>query len=135
MADWDNILYGKDEPANEEELIKYLAGNLSEEEKHAFEEKTVDSAFVNDAVEGLSRFKNKEQLNEYVSQLNKNLHKQLDQRKKRKEKRKLRDNPWIMFAVILILALIIMAFIVIRMQSNTGNSGLAKPVEKTILIQ
>ena len=120
MGDLKDILSGKDEDATEEELIKYLEGKLSEEEKHAFEKKTADSEFVNDAVEGLSKFKSKQQLEDYVEQLNKNLHKQLDQRKKRKDKRRLKDNPWIMVAVLLILALAIVAFVVVRM-NNSSN--------------
>ena len=118
MADLKDILSEQEENANQEELIKYLTGNLSEEEKYAFETKTSNSDFANDAVEGLNQFKSQEKLKDYVDQLNNNLHKQLDLRKKRKEKRGIKDNPWIWFAVILILGLIIIAFIIIRMQHN-----------------
>jgi ferric-dicitrate binding protein FerR (iron transport regulator) len=125
MSDWKDILSGKEEHANEDELIKYLEGKLSEEEKHTFERKTADSELMNDAVEGLSQFKSKQQLNEYVEQLNKNLHNQLDQRKKRKEKRKLKDNPWILVAVLLILALAIIAFVVVKMHNDNTSSSKA----------
>ncbi|HEX8333321.1 MAG TPA: hypothetical protein VF622_11895 [Segetibacter sp.] len=132
MSDWKDILSGKEEHANEDELIKYLEGNLSEEEKHAFEKKTADSEFVNDAVEGLSQFKSKQQLNEYVEQLNKNLHTQLDQRKKRKEKRKLKDNPWILVAVLLILALVIIGFVVVKMHNGNTSSSKSNPGKAVI---
>ena len=112
--------------ANEEELIKYLDGKLSEEETYAFEKKTSNSDFVNDAVEGLNEFKSKEKLNYYVEQLNKNLNKQLDLRKKRKEKRRIKDNPWIWLAIILILGLIIIAFVIIRMQHKANTLETAK---------
>ena len=126
MADLKDILSEQEEHANEEELIKYLNGNLSDEEKYAFETKTSNSDFVNDAVEGLDQFKRKDRLNDYVEQLNKNLHKQLDLRKKRKEKRSIKDNPWIWFAVILILGLIIIAFVIIRMQHKADTLKTAK---------
>lgn len=122
MADWKDILSDKEEDASEQELINYLQGNLSDEEKYAFEKKTADSEFLNDAVEGLSNFKSKQQLNEYVSQLNKNLYKQLDQRKKRKEKRKLKDNPWIIISVIIILVLAIIAFVAIKMHRDSAST-------------
>ena len=115
MADLKDILHDKDGHANEDELIKYLEGKLSEEEKYAFEKKTADSEFVNDALEGLTQFKSKQQLNDYVEQLNKKLHDQLDQRKKRKEKRTMKDQPWIMIAVLIILTLTIAAFVVVKM--------------------
>jgi ATP-dependent Zn protease len=121
MSDWKDILSGKEEQANEDELMKYLEGNLSEEEKYAFEKKTADSEFTNDAVEGLNQFKSKQQLNAYVEQLNKNLHNQLAQKKKRKDKRKLKDNPWIIVAVLLILALAIIAFILVNMHNDKAS--------------
>jgi hypothetical protein len=123
MSDWKDILSGKEEHANEHELRRYLEGSLSEEEKHDFEKKTADSEFVNDAVEGLSQFNSKQQLNDYVEQLNKNLHNQLDQRKKRKEKRKLKDNPWSWVAVLLILALVIIAFVVVKIHNDSTSSS------------
>jgi len=118
MGDLTDILSGKDEHAKEDELVNYLNGNLSDEEKNAFEKKTADSEFVNDALEGLKQFQSQQKLKEHVEQLNKNLNNQLAQRKKRKDKMKLKNNPWIVFAVLLILALAIIAFVVIKMRSE-----------------
>jgi ferric-dicitrate binding protein FerR (iron transport regulator) len=126
MADLKDILSEQEEHANEEELMKYLDGNLSEDEKYAFETKTSNSDFVNDAVEGLNQFKSKEKLNDYVEQLNKNLHKQLDSRKKRKEQRRIKDNAWIWLAIVLILGLIIIAFVILRMQHKADRLKTAK---------
>ncbi len=74
MDDLKDILSGDAESISEEELVKYLEGSLSNEERHLFEKKTADSSFVNDAIEGLQGFKNKKKLDQYVNQLNKNLH-------------------------------------------------------------
>lgn len=120
MSDWKNILPGKEGHAKDDELIKYLEGKLSDEDKNAFEQKTADSDFVNDAIEGLSHFDSKQRLKEHVEQLNKTLHTHLVQRKKRRNKLKLKENPWILVGVLLILAFAIIAYVVIRM--NNANT-------------
>ena len=117
MEDLTNILKD-DDNISEEELQKYLSGNISEEEKHAIEKKMADSDFVNDAVEGLQGFTSKQKLNEYVNDLNKDLHQYIAAKKEIKEKRKIKDLSWIIIAVIIILLLCILAYIVIRMQSE-----------------
>lgn len=114
MADFTDILSNEEEQVNNDELMKYLEGKLSEEEKNAFERKSADSSFMNDAVEGLQQFENKRKLDEYVAQLNKNLHDQLGARKLRKERKKLKDNPWVLLSVIIILALCLLAYLVIH---------------------
>ena len=118
MADWKDILSNEEDQVSEDELIKYLEGSLSEEEQHAFEKKTAGSGFTNDAVEGLQQFKNKQKLDEYVSQLNKNLHQQLTTRKQRIEKRRLKDNPWFLLSIIIILAICIIAYLVIHIHNK-----------------
>src|SRR5947208_11555753 len=95
MADLKDILFDDDEQLNEDELMKYLDNNLSEEEKLEFEKKIAASSFENDAVDGLKSFKNKQSLNDYVNQINKNLEKQLQLKKQKKEKRKLKGFSWI----------------------------------------
>lgn len=115
MDDLTNILREDDE-FNEEQIKKYLSGNISEEERFAIEKQMADSEFVNDAVEGLQSVRDKQKLNEYVNHLNKDLHKYLQSKKLSKEKRKTKDLSWIIVAVIVILLLCILGYIVIRMQ-------------------
>jgi hypothetical protein len=77
-------------------------------------------------VEGLQTFSSDAKLNDYVAQLNKKLHQQLEAPKERKEKRKIRDLPWVILAVIIILLLCIVAVWVIRIQreKQTENNQL-----------
>ena len=117
MDDLTNILKD-DDNISEEELKKYLSGDISGEERHAIEKKMADSEFVNDAVEGLQEFTSKQKLDEYVNHLNKDLHQYIAGKKEIKEKRKIKDLSWIIIAVIIILLLCILAYIVIRMQSE-----------------
>ena len=115
MKDPGNI-FEFDDDLNEDQLKKYLSGEISDEELHAVEKQMADSNFVNDAVEGLQAFGPSTNLDNYVKQLNKNLSRQLDIKKQHKEKRKIRDMQWIIIAVITILLLCVLAFVVVKMQ-------------------
>jgi hypothetical protein len=115
-----NILSNSNKDINNQKLMNYVSGKLSVEEKHEFEKTLIDSDLLNDAVEGLEEFKNKEQLGLFVEQLNSNLRKQLDKRKFKKEKRKLKDMPWLTFTIVLIIIIIVIAFFVIWNHLNQG---------------
>ena len=99
---------------DQETLLKYLEGRLSDEQKHELEKRMLDSEFTNDAVEGLQEIKNKERLSSLVDQLNRDLHKKLDKKKKRREKLRFKDQPWLYVAIVIILLLIILSYIVIH---------------------
>lgn len=128
MAELGNILQSDDE-LNEEQLKKYLSGEASAEELHAVEKNMADDPFANDAVEGLQSFSSEAKLNDYVAQLNKKLHQQLEVPKERKEKRRIKDLPWIIVAVIIILLLCIVAVWVIRLQREKQNENNQLKVE------
>lgn len=115
MADLRDILSDNEDRLNEEELMKYLEGNLSEADKLAFEEKMQSSGFVNDAVDGLKAIKNKQHINDYVYQLNKNLEKQLGAKKQRKEKRAIKYIQMIILTVVFILLICIIGYLVIHL--------------------
>lgn len=109
-----NILNNDDE-MNDEQLKKYVEGKSTPEEQWEIEKQIADSDFVNDAVEGLQSLSKKRALDEYVTDLNKQLHAQLQAQKNKKEKRRIKDLPWIILTVIVILLLCIIAYVVITM--------------------
>ncbi|MGI8580933.1 MAG: hypothetical protein ACR2KX_01975 [Chitinophagaceae bacterium] len=109
-----NILSHSNKDIDNQKLMDYLSGKLSAEETHEIEKQMTDSDFVNDAVEGLEDVKNKKDLSLFVEQLNTNLHKQLDKKKKRKQKRALKDQPWLYLAIVLLFLFIIICFLVIK---------------------
>lgn len=113
MTDLKDIL-NHDEELNADELMKYLQGNASEEERFAIENQMADSSFVNDAIEGLQHFKNAEQVKECVDQLNKQLQKQTAKKNLRKNKRKLKDQNWLIIAILAILLLCVIGFLLIH---------------------
>jgi anti-sigma factor RsiW len=116
-----DILSNSNDKINNQKLIDYLNDNLSDKEKHEVEKWMSDNDMVNDAVEGLQHVKNKKNLQAYVEQLNKNLQNQLEQKKQQQKKRKLKEYPWIYFAIILILLLCIVGYIIIRKSLHSGG--------------
>lgn len=121
MADWKNILPDNEQLSNED-LLKYLANNTSEEEKHAIEKKFSDSSFESDAIDGLQQIKNLERLKNHVSQLNQKLHQQLLSKKQRKEKRKIKDFQWIIFTIVILLLLCIISLAIISMHNKNSSA-------------
>ncbi|MEP6750829.1 MAG: hypothetical protein ABJB86_24050 [Bacteroidota bacterium] len=108
-----NILSNSSKDIDNQQLMDYLAGKLSEDEKHAVEMQLADSDFINDAVEGLETVKNKGNIDVFVDQLNRDLHKKLFRTKNKKEKRKMLQQRWVYAAIILILAIVVAAWLMI----------------------
>jgi hypothetical protein len=113
MADLKDILNTDDE-LNHEELLRYLQGEASEEERFAVEKQMADSSFVDDAVEGLQHFKDPKAVNEYVEQLNRQLQKYTAIRAARKRRRKLKDDNWVIIAILGILVLCVAGYLLIH---------------------
>ena len=105
---------------DQETLLKYLEGRLSDEQKHEIERKMLGSEFTDDAMEGLQEIKNKQRISSLVDQLNRDLHKKLEKKKQRREKFRLKDQPWLYIAIVIFLLLIVLSYIVIqRMLQNS----------------
>ena len=112
--DLKNIFSGQNKDIEPDKLLDYLNRKLSPEEVHEMEKQMADDEFMNDAVEGLEKFNNKKDLSLYVEQLNRSLQKQLDKKKKRKDKRRLKDQPWLYFTIILLLVLLVICFLLVK---------------------
>ncbi|MDE3236929.1 MAG: hypothetical protein KGO81_13325 [Bacteroidota bacterium] len=120
MQNLDDILK-PDEELTEEQILKYLEGALPPPEQHTVEAEMANSAFTNDAIEGLSQFGNKQHILNYVEQLNRQLQKQTSSKKERRNKRKLKEMDWIIISVISILLLCLLAFAVVKMYNLSKN--------------
>ena len=108
------ILSDSNKDIDNQKLMDYLAGHLSDKDLHEVEKWMSESEFANDAVEGLQEVKNKKNIEALVQQLNTDLHKKLEQKKTRKQKRKLKEYQWIYFAIILILLLLTTTWYIIQ---------------------
>lgn len=109
-----DILSNLSTEVDQETLLKYLEGRLTEEQKHEIEKRMLGSDFTDDAMEGLQEIRNKEKISSLVEQLNRDLHKKLERKKKRREKLRFKDQPWLYIAIVIILLLIVLSYIVIH---------------------
>lgn len=109
-----DILSNLNKEIEQDKLLDYLNKQLPNTEAHEVEKQMADDPFVNDAVEGLSSFNNKKDLSAYVNQLNHDLQRQIQKKKTRKEKRKLKDEPWVYFSIILLLLLCILGYVLVK---------------------
>lgn len=109
-----NILSNSNKDIDNQLLMDYLSGKLTGKEKHELERMMADSDFMNDAVEGLQQFDGKKDIQAYVAQLNAALQKNLEKKKARREKRRLKEYPLTYLAILLILLLCIAAYFIVR---------------------
>jgi hypothetical protein len=110
--------------------MDYLTDKLSQEEKHEFEKKIVDSEMLNDVVEGLEKFKNKKDVSALVEQLNTNLKKQLEKKKAKKLKREIKNLNWLYFSIVLILIIILIGFLFIKKHLENEKNQTKIPDKK-----
>lgn len=129
MADLKDIL-NEDDDLRDEDLLKYVQGDISKEDQHKVERQMADSDFVNDAMEGLQGVRNKRSIDQYVEELNRNLQKQVSTKKQRKQKRKLKDQPWIVITVVVVLTLCVLAYAVIRYHQKNSNPSSPSQIDQ-----
>jgi anti-sigma factor RsiW len=111
-----NILANSNKDIDNQELMDYLSGKLSGEALHELEQSMAGDEFLNDAVEGLQQVKNPRNMQAYVEQLNAAMQKSLEKKKTRRSRlrSRLKDEPWTYLAIIIVVALCIVAYVVIR---------------------
>ncbi len=97
-----------------ETLLLYLQNRLPQEQRHEVEKKLLESDFAGEAEEGLRAFSDVSELPAVVDQLNRSLKSRLHARRKVKNRIHLLEQPWIYIAAIVIIALVIISYIVIR---------------------
>jgi len=113
MEDLNNI-WNADDELNEDQLLNYVKGKLTEEDANAIERKMSGSTFINDAVEGLQQFSTSEKINTYTQQLNEKLHQKLAG-KKTKRKKDIAGLSWEAIAVIAVILLCILGYAIVEM--------------------
>lgn len=111
---YKDILSHLSTEVDQETLLLYLQGKLSEKEKHEVEKQLLQNNFDDEAMEGLQEIKDKQQIQYMVEMLNRDLKKKTEKKKQRREKMKLKDQPWLYISIAILLLLIIISYIVIR---------------------
>ena len=112
--DLKDILSNLNPEVDQETLLRYLQGKLSDHEQHEVEKQMMGDDFEADALEGLQEFKNKKNLSLLVDQLNADLKRRTEKKKRFKEKMKLNLDSNLIIAVVIILLLIILCYFVIH---------------------
>ncbi|HEV2481457.1 MAG TPA: hypothetical protein VGS79_17420 [Puia sp.] len=111
-----NILANSNKDIDNQQLMDYLSGKLSGEALHELEQSMAGDEFLNDAVEGLQQVRNPRNMQAYVEELNTVMQKSLDKKKTRRQRlrNRLKDEPWTYVAIVIVVALCIVAYVVIR---------------------
>jgi hypothetical protein len=79
------ILSNSNKDIDNQKLMDYLSGKLSDREQHEVEEWLAANDFASDAIEGLEGFRKGGKLDSYVAELNKDLHQYLQQNRERRK--------------------------------------------------
>lgn len=108
------ILSESNKEVDNQKLMDYLSGQLSETEAHEVEKWMAESDLINDAVEGLQQVKSHKNIELLVEQMNGDLRKKLEQKKFGRNKKRLKEYPWVYLAIIIILMLAVSAWFVIQ---------------------
>lgn len=111
----DNIWNSKSDKLTEDMLQAYFDGNLSAEQQHEVEMWLSESGMEADALEGLQTIPANES-REITNKLNRELQQQL-RKKPRRRSKAIKDNYWAWVAIVVILLLIILAYVIIHIQS------------------
>lgn len=114
--DLKDILSHLNPDVDQQTLLRYLEGKLSAAEQHELEKQMMDGDFESDALEGLQDFKNSKNIAVLVDNLNKDLKKRTEKKKRFREKLKLKPDASLMISIVIILLLVILSYLIIRKQ-------------------
>lgn len=109
-----DILANLNTEIDQETLLLYLQDKLPASKKHDVERKLSASEFEHDALEGLQQFDDKKKITHLVEMLNRDLKKKVARKTRRREKLRLKDQPWLIFAVVIFLLLIVLCYMIIH---------------------
>ncbi|MCM5528865.1 hypothetical protein [Parasegetibacter sp. NRK P23] len=101
-------------PIDEKMLLKFLRGELNEQEAAEMEARMAASDFEKDALEGLSLVSPATPIADHVQQINLHLETQLKKKNRGRKKRKI-SLRWIYLALIVLLGLIVIAYTVLHL--------------------
>lgn len=122
--DLKDILSNSNKDIDNQQLMDYLSNRLSRSETHEVEKQMAGDEFMNDAVEGLQKIENKNNMEAYVESLNRDLQNQIAKNKYRKNKRRLKDDPHTYVTIIILLLLMVISFLILRKYLESRSAAL-----------
>lgn len=108
------ILGESNKEIDNQQLMNYISGKMSASQQHDFEEELLNSELLDDAVEGLESFGDKNRAALFAEDLNRKLKENLKKKKLRSAKRKIGGIGWIVMIIVVVLALAVIAYLVIN---------------------
>jgi hypothetical protein len=118
QENFKDILSHLSNDIDQETLLLYLQGQLSDEKKHEVEKKLIDNEFAGEALEGLQQIRDKKQISYMVDMLNRDLKRKLEKKKQRREKLTLKDQSWLYLAIFILIILIVISYLIIHQMMN-----------------
>src|SRR5436190_9374445 len=109
-----DILANLSPEVDQETLMLYLQKKLPADKQHEIEKKLLENEFAEDALEGLKQFSDERQIPAMVDQLNADLRRKLEKKRKRREKLRIKEQPVLYIVAAIILMLIIIGYILVR---------------------
>jgi len=109
-----DILSNLNKDIEQQKLLEYLNNELPQADQHAVEEALNDDPFMSDAMDGLQQFENKNDVPQLIHQLNADLKKELDKKKKRKRRQGIAPQTWTYIAIVFILLVCIITYLVMK---------------------
>lgn len=118
MSDkWKDILQ-QSSSIDQKKLMDYLEGKLNDQEKHEVESLLNDSAFVDDALEGLSQMKDKQKIASILMELDNQLKQKVKERRGRFTGRYFQFPLWLIITTITIIGMVVITFIIYKMYTT-----------------
>lgn len=115
----DNLLdiLNQRDDLTEQELLNYLQGTLTPEERNAVEQRLSSSDMMSDAEEGL-RMADEKKMKNAVADLNKQLALQLQQQRRKRKHKPIPNQSLVIITTFLVLLLVVLAYLVIYKMRN-----------------
>jgi len=108
-----DILSNLNSEVDQQTLLNYLQGKLSAEQQHEVEKNLLDKEFEAEAMEGLGDFSDKKNIAALVELLNTDLKKKTSKKKNWRQRKDVKLEPWLLIAIIIILAIAVISFFII----------------------
>ncbi|MEN9571939.1 MAG: hypothetical protein RL172_3170 [Bacteroidota bacterium] len=112
--DLKNILSNSNKDIDNQQLMDYLASELSKSNAHELETGMADDPFLNDAVEGLQNISPTEKINNLTLQLNQELQKIVAKNKKARTKRRWKDSPIAYLYLLCFIMLLVLCYLLVK---------------------
>lgn len=115
-----DILSNLHTDADQETLLRYIQGHMTDEEQHELEAGILDDNFTSEALEGLREVKDKERLAWVLRNLDQDLKKKMAKRRSDMRRWVLKPQWWLVLSILILLIILtlIYIFLVHSMQNS-----------------